>query len=152
MTRIPAVTLAALLAAVPALAQQREAEPPQGVLQEAPIEPGAMAGTAPESRDVEEEAAAHEADPDLVRMVKERLKDSGYLAGSVDGSFDEAARQAVTRYQEQRALDVTGRLDRETAASLGVLPNLTQEAPSSPPDELEAEMPPPLVEEQPQGR
>ncbi len=83
-------------------------------------DPG-QAGIAAEQPEIAADGAtALEADPELVRQVQQKLAEEGYLQGGVEGRFDDATREALGRYQEQRALRVTGEIDRETLASLGV--------------------------------
>lgn len=64
-------------------------------------------------------AAGDEYSADVVRGAEEVLRDEGYLA-QADGTFDDETRQALRRFQEERALHVTGQLDELTKRSLGL--------------------------------
>lgn len=55
----------------------------------------------------------------LVR-AQAQLSSLGYYSGSVDGSFGPLTSRAVTQYQNDYGLPVTGRLDRATLKSLGI--------------------------------
>ena len=54
----------------------------------------------------------------LVR-AQAQLSNLGYYAGVVDGSFGPLTSRAITQYQADYGLPVTGRLDRATLKSLG---------------------------------
>jgi hypothetical protein len=55
----------------------------------------------------------------LVR-AQARLANLGYYRGAVDGEFGPLTNRALTLYQADYGLPVTGRLDRATLRSLGV--------------------------------
>jgi hypothetical protein len=65
---------------------------------------------------------AQQADPN-VSAVQNDLAQLGYYNGAVDGVFGADTRTALTRYQVDRHLQVTGSLTNETMQSLG-LPGL----------------------------
>jgi hypothetical protein len=65
---------------------------------------------------------APQVDPN-VTAVQNDLTQLGYYTGPVDGIFGAATRTAVTRYQIDRQLQVTGSLTNQTLQSLG-LPGL----------------------------
>ena len=46
------------------------------------------------------------------RLVETGLRQAGYDAGSIDGTFDEATRRAIRRYQRDRGLPVTGYMNQ----------------------------------------
>ncbi|MCP1169053.1 peptidoglycan-binding protein, partial [Limimaricola sp. ASW11-118] len=52
------------------------------------------------------------------RLVEQRLDAQGLEPGEVDGSFDEATRRAIRRYQRERDLDASGYLDEATVVRL----------------------------------
>ena len=54
------------------------------------------------------------------RIVQSKLFDLGYYEGQINGLFNEETILAVINYQQAKGLDVTGELDSETTASLGV--------------------------------
>lgn len=49
-----------------------------------------------------------------VKPLQQRLKDLGYLTGSVDGDFGGGTERAVSAFQKQNGLEVTGRADAAT--------------------------------------
>ena len=57
---------------------------------------------------------------DSVRRVQQALERSGYSVGGVDGQVGPRTRSALRRYQEQRRLRATGRIDQPTLSALGV--------------------------------
>jgi hypothetical protein len=57
-----------------------------------------------------------------VQAVQTELTQLGYYNGPVDGIFGPTTRDAVTKYQIDRQLDVTGSLSPDTLQSLGVSP------------------------------
>ena len=56
----------------------------------------------------------------LVRDVQQALNDKGYGAGPVDGQWGPATADAVRKFQQVMGLPVTGNLEPETLARLGV--------------------------------
>jgi peptidoglycan hydrolase-like protein with peptidoglycan-binding domain len=52
--------------------------------------------------------------------VQRALKRQGYYRGLIDGDIGPESRAAIRRYQIDRGLDVTGRVDRSLIRSLGV--------------------------------
>ena len=57
-----------------------------------------------------------------VQAVQTELTQLGYYNGPVDGIFGPTTRDAVTKYQIDKQLDVTGSLSPDTLQSLGVPP------------------------------
>ncbi|MCR4887307.1 MAG: peptidoglycan-binding protein [Clostridiales bacterium] len=53
-----------------------------------------------------------------VRQIQQKLKDLGFLKGSVDGDFGEATEKAVKAFQKQYGLTVDGKVGQETMAKL----------------------------------
>jgi peptidoglycan hydrolase-like protein with peptidoglycan-binding domain len=72
--------------------------------------------------DPTDQGYAPQVDPN-VTAVQNDLTQMGYYTGPVDGIFGAATRTAVTRYQIDRQLQVTGSLTDQTLQSLG-LPGL----------------------------
>lgn len=71
----------------------------------------------------EEEAPAYEeltrgSKGDAVKALQQRLKDLGYLSGSVDGDYGGGTSSAVSSFQSQAGLKVTGTADIETQEAL----------------------------------
>lgn len=58
---------------------------------------------------------------DIVRRAQTELRREGLYSGRITGQLDAATRQAIERFQEERGLRPTGRLDRETALAMGVV-------------------------------
>jgi hypothetical protein len=56
----------------------------------------------------------------IVVAAQERLAREGLYHGETDGSFGPEMRQAVGRYQSSHGLHVTGYLDKDTAAAMGL--------------------------------
>ncbi|WP_282023927.1 peptidoglycan-binding domain-containing protein [Limimaricola cinnabarinus] len=52
------------------------------------------------------------------RLVEQRLEAQGLEPGEIDGSFDEATRRAIRRYQRERDLEASGYLDEATVVRL----------------------------------
>src|SRR5690606_37074549 len=59
-------------------------------------------------------------DPEKLVQAEAALKAQGYDPGPLDGKLDAKSRKAVREAQKDRELEPTGRLDRRTAAALGV--------------------------------
>ncbi|MBQ8312759.1 MAG: spore cortex-lytic enzyme [Clostridia bacterium] len=55
-----------------------------------------------------------------VRLIQQKLKDWGYLTGSVDGIFGRETYDAVVWFQRQNGLTVDGRVGSATAAAMGI--------------------------------
>jgi peptidoglycan hydrolase-like protein with peptidoglycan-binding domain len=56
----------------------------------------------------------------VVASAQEQLSGLGYYGGAIDGAFGPQTSSAVSRYQQDYGLPVTGRLDGNTRASLGI--------------------------------
>lgn len=52
--------------------------------------------------------------------VQRKLAKLGYYRGPIDGDIGPASRRAIRRYQQENDLPVTGRIDRNLVASLGI--------------------------------
>lgn len=60
--------------------------------------------------------------PDQVIInVQHALKELGYYAGDVTGSLGASTRQALSAYQKDYGLDVTGAVDEPTVRALGLI-------------------------------
>jgi peptidoglycan hydrolase-like protein with peptidoglycan-binding domain len=55
-----------------------------------------------------------------IKKMQESLRDKGYDPGRIDGVMGSQTRDAISQYQKSENLPVTGHLDGETAAKLGV--------------------------------
>lgn len=55
----------------------------------------------------------------MTRAVQSELKERGYYRGTVDGQFGAGTAGALRRFQEEKGLKVTGRLDERTLKALG---------------------------------
>ena len=56
----------------------------------------------------------------LVAHVQEKLRGYGYYRGPVDGVAGSGTRAAIRNYQVDRGIQVTGRIDQELLADLGL--------------------------------
>ena len=66
-----------------------------------------------------EEMSAREGDTGLnVYVLQKKLTQLGYFTGSCTASYGELTRQAVLRFQQQNALEATGRADAATWSAL----------------------------------
>jgi hypothetical protein len=57
---------------------------------------------------------------DLAVDVQRELRHRGYYRGSLDGDVGPGTRAAISRYQNDRGLPPTGRIDRNLLRSLGI--------------------------------
>ena len=57
-----------------------------------------------------------------VRKMQQTLQDKGHYGGEVDGVFGLRTRASIRGFQKAENLPVTGQLDPQTAAKLGVRP------------------------------
>jgi peptidoglycan hydrolase-like protein with peptidoglycan-binding domain len=60
------------------------------------------------------------ASADDVKKAKEALKAQGHNPGTIDGNMDDRTQQALRDFQQANKLPVTGMLDQQTAAKLGL--------------------------------
>jgi peptidoglycan hydrolase-like protein with peptidoglycan-binding domain len=65
-------------------------------------------------------AAAAGGNAEQMKAVQQALKDKGHDPGEIDGKMGPKNQLALRDYQQKEGLKVTGRLDTETAAKLGV--------------------------------
>ena len=55
-----------------------------------------------------------------IKAVQEKLNAEGYDVGRADGIWGPRSAAALKRYQQEKGLKATGRLDQETANGLGL--------------------------------
>jgi Putative peptidoglycan binding domain len=55
-----------------------------------------------------------------VTEAQQLLKENGFYSGPLDGTMSQRTRWALRSFQESRRLNVTGRLDSDTAQELGL--------------------------------
>lgn len=55
-----------------------------------------------------------------IRKAQEALKEHGHDPGSTSGVMDEQTRAAISAFQQENDLPVTGTLDNDTAEKLGI--------------------------------
>jgi hypothetical protein len=72
--------------------------------------------------------AAVDLPPDDIRIIQRVLIDRGLLHGDADGVWGPETREAITEYQRQQGIAVTGSIDMRTVSSLGVSGRLSQQA------------------------
>jgi len=72
--------------------------------------------------------AAIDLPPDDIRIVQRVLIERGLLRGEADGVLSPQTREAITVYQRQQGIAVTGSIDASTVSSLGVSSRLSQQA------------------------
>jgi peptidoglycan hydrolase-like protein with peptidoglycan-binding domain len=58
---------------------------------------------------------------DIVRRAQTELRRERLYNGRITGRLDAETRDAIQRFQEERGLPTTGRLDRETALEMGIV-------------------------------
>jgi len=59
-------------------------------------------------------------DQDTVRRVQAQLHQLGFYNGPIDGKFGDATREALRRYQYEKRLPASGKMDDLTLAKLGI--------------------------------
>jgi peptidoglycan hydrolase-like protein with peptidoglycan-binding domain len=72
--------------------------------------------------------AAVDLPPDDIRIVQRVLIERGLLHGEADGVLGPETREAVSAFQRQQGIEVTGSIDTRTVSSLGVSGRLSQQA------------------------
>jgi len=60
-----------------------------------------------------------------VKKTQQALRDRKHYRGKVDGSFGLRTRAGIRAYQKAESLPITGQIDTQTAAALGVSPEST---------------------------
>ena len=61
-----------------------------------------------------------------IAEAQQLLRQNGFYSGPVDGTMNERTREALRSFQESRQLNVTGRIDNDTAQELGLPHRTTQ--------------------------
>jgi peptidoglycan hydrolase-like protein with peptidoglycan-binding domain len=61
-----------------------------------------------------------------VKKTQQALRDKKHYRGKVDGSFGLRTRAGIRAYQKAESLPITGQIDTQTAAALGVRPESTR--------------------------
>lgn len=64
--------------------------------------------------------AGQQLSQEKIKEIQEALKEKGQYQGEVDGVFGATTQQALREFQQKENLQVTGRVDKETAQALGV--------------------------------
>jgi peptidoglycan hydrolase-like protein with peptidoglycan-binding domain len=65
-------------------------------------------------------AAGQRLSKEQVKEIQEALKDKGQDPGMIDGIMGRKTQQALREFQKSQNLQVTGRVDQQTASALGV--------------------------------
>jgi peptidoglycan hydrolase-like protein with peptidoglycan-binding domain len=91
---------------------------------------GMLAQTLPQSAtgsdsSTKEVAYTHQIE---IKKLQETLRNKGYYRSQVDGVFGLRTRASIRAYQKAEHLPVTGGLNTQTAARLGVRPEVREEA------------------------
>jgi peptidoglycan hydrolase-like protein with peptidoglycan-binding domain len=71
----------------------------------------------------------------FITQVQEKLQELGFDAGPPNGDFGEKTQAALAQFQLSRTLPVSGQLDDQTLAELGVQREPAAAGASSPPPE-----------------
>jgi len=58
--------------------------------------------------------------PDVIKAAQQKLDNDGYNAGTPDGRLGPATQRAIQKYQSDKNLTVTGKLDESTLSHLNV--------------------------------
>ena len=61
--------------------------------------------------------------PAAVRNLQSRLHELGYYTGGIDGQWGPQAEGALRRFQQASGIEVSGRINRQTVAAMGLDPN-----------------------------
>lgn len=67
-----------------------------------------------------------------IRKLEQALQAKGYNPGPVDGIMDKQTQDALREFQKKNNLAVTGNVDKETAAKLGIQWGTTSRSPGEP--------------------
>ncbi len=65
-----------------------------------------------------EEPLTYNQNGDKIKSIQEMLKGLGYKPGRTDGYFSEETKEAVEKFQSDHQMNVTGKVDSETAGKL----------------------------------
>ena len=85
----------------------------------------AQSTTPTHDQSTKKQTAAHKdtASKDEIRNAQEALKDKGMYTGPVDGAMNTETKKALRDFQQKNNLEVTGTLNHDTKAALGVTPH-----------------------------
>ena len=61
-----------------------------------------------------------------IAEAQQVLKENGFYSGPLDGTMSEWTVDALRSFQQSRRLNVTGRIDSDTAQELGLPQRMTQ--------------------------
>ncbi len=67
---------------------------------------------------------------ETVRTIQSHLKAGGFYSGEVNGAYNSDTAAAITRYQIRNGLQITGKLDSQTKAALGVTSPAVEKIPT----------------------
>src|SRR5690242_5889560 len=97
-----------LAISLPAAAQQNNAKPnsPQSAQQAQPMQPN--------------EQSQANLSSNQIRQAQQALDQKGFKAGNADGKLGPETKQALQSFQQSQRLQVTGQLDQQTMAQLGI--------------------------------
>ena len=56
----------------------------------------------------------------MIVKAQQALRNDGFYSGPLDGSMTESTREALRSFQQSKQINVTGRMDSETARELGL--------------------------------
>jgi peptidoglycan hydrolase-like protein with peptidoglycan-binding domain len=108
-------------------AQQEDAAAQQGTAEEGATQPqqgadqdAAATSESEQMGEAEGAAAGSNDDPTVIRKVQEKLNSMGYNAGAVDGAYGPKTQAALKKFQQSQGIQVSGELNQETLAALGV--------------------------------
>jgi lipid-binding SYLF domain-containing protein len=98
--------------------------------QEKSTQPATTRSTTPEKQGTQKDMGSKTdqmqkkmaASPDDIRKAQQAMKDKGMYDGAVDGTMNAQFEKALTDYQTQNKLQVTGKLDHQTMMKLGITP------------------------------
>ena len=122
-----ALAVALALAAAPAFAQGKTDTKSSDTTKSSDMKSsGSMKSSTPGGA---HSGASMSGNTEQVKAVQQALKDQGHDPGAIDGVMGPKTQAALRDYQEKQGLKVTGRLDAETSAKLGV--QKASSAPSS---------------------
>src|SRR5262245_38705632 len=82
----------------------------------------AQSTTPPQDQPTKKQTTAHKdtASKDDIRNAQQALKDKGMYTGPVDGAMNAETKKALRDFQQKNNLKVTGTLNQEAMAALGV--------------------------------
>ena len=103
-----------LAMSLPAAAQQNNAKPNQAQQQQSQPQ---QSQAQPMQQNEQSEANLSSGQ---IRQVQQALDQKGFKAGRSDGKLGPETKQALQSFQQSQGLQVTGQLDQQTMAKLGI--------------------------------